>query len=482
MTIRLLPTYAISTCGSTITTSTVLTGDILLCPGNGLVIGASNLTLDCRAHTISGTWNGKPPTPSTISYGIITLGPGGINLSGIIVKNCLVKGFGIAYEINHVTGSTFQNNTASSNFRGFNLNVSSTNTITSNTAYGNTNLDFYSQRDSLATGPTDNNVFTNNKSTNTIRNDTNPHAGYGILGSNETISNNVAYFSGFHLSLNSSRVSYNTAINASTAFSIGNSLTGLSNKNGFSYNNAFNSSYGFVLTSGNFNNFTSNLASVGAVGFFLLGSSNNNLTLNAANSLNSVGYDVETALSLGNNNVFLSNTAQNDYVGFGTFNANGTVIAGNTITNGNLGMNVTVSANNRIYNNQIFNNNIGIEVVNSTGIVINSNRINNRLLGINLTFSSGNLIYNNYFTNGINAVDKSNNQWNISKTAGTNIILGSFLGGNFWSDYTGSDPDNDGLGDNLIPYNSSGRILHGGDFLPLVLPQGSLGGGRPLMV
>nr|QNO55706.1 hypothetical protein MNGCPPAP_00003 [Methanosarcinales archaeon ANME-1 ERB7] len=37
--------------------------------------------------------------------------------------------------------------------------------------------------------------------------------------------------------------------------------------------------------------------------------------------------------------------------------------------------------------------------------------------------------------------------------------------------YTGEDSDGDGLGDTQIPYNSSGSIENGGDYLPLVKPS-----------
>ncbi|MCD4842741.1 MAG: right-handed parallel beta-helix repeat-containing protein [Methanosarcinales archaeon] len=88
--------------------------------------------------------------------------------------------------------------------------------------------------------------------------------------------------------------------------------------------------------------------------------------------------------------------------------------------------------------------------------------------GIFLCLSSSNLIYNNHFNNTNNAFDNGNNIWSITKKAGTNIIGGPYLGGNYWSDYEGNDTNGDGLGDTLLPYNSSGNIRSGGDYHPLV--------------
>ncbi|MDY6960124.1 MAG: NosD domain-containing protein, partial [Halobacteriota archaeon] len=202
-------------------------------------------------------------------------------------------------------------------------------------------------------------------------------------------------------------------------------------------------------------------------GIFLDFSSNNTLIGNTASN-NHYGI----CLDHSDKNILTGNTADSNSYGIHLYDeCNDNTLTGNTANSNNRnGIYLDHSDKNILTGNTADSNSYGIYLYDecNNNTLIDNTATDNRY-GIYL-FSSNdnNLIYNNYFINTNNAFDDGTNIWNITKTPGTNIIGGPYLGGNYWSDYAGEDTDFDGLGDTMIPYNADGGITDGGDYLPLV--------------
>jgi len=227
-----------------------------------------------------------------------------------------------------------------------------------------------------------------------------------------------------------------------------------SNNSAIMDNTVCNNNYGGIWLSESSNNtiIDNNVSNNDVGGIWLFESSNNSLT---GNTVNDNIYD-GISLDYSNNNTLTGNTANNNYNGIWLSGASNNTITGNKASNNYIYHGIALSS--------ASNNN------NLTGNTVS----NNKRYGITLVSSNDNLIYNNYFSNTKNAQDNGNNHWNISKTAGTNIIGGQYLGGNYWSDYAGEDTNEDGIGDTLLPYDSLGNIQNAGDWLPLVTAEQKL--------
>jgi PGF-pre-PGF domain-containing protein len=225
-----------------------------------------------------------------------------------------------------------------------------------------------------------------------------------------------------------------------------------SNDNTLENNKVFSNNAGLLLLSSDRNSLINNKVTSKFNGIYMNMAWDNSFVSNTIYSCSNNGIslsDSPNATITDNNISFCNNGIR---VGFGAYNSTFTE---NTIFSNNCSFYLYFSENLLISDNVISDNNLyGFYMWDSDANTIENNIIsNNSESGMFLEhYSDYNLIYNNYLCNINNVQDDSSNKWNISKTEGTNIVGGPYLGGNFWANADGTgvsqiyiDSDKDGI-------------------------------------
>jgi parallel beta-helix repeat protein len=181
------------------------------------------------------------------------------------------------------------------------------------------------------------------------------------------------------------------------------------------------------------------------------------------------------------NNTLESNDLSNNYYGIDLVNSSNNTVNNNNVSSNSIGIQPSYSNSTTLRYNNVSNNTIGIELgwFSYRSLLIGNNVSFNEK-GIFLIISGNNSIYDNYFNNFVNydlitsfwygnIFFNYENSWNITKTAGTNILGDKYLGGNFWANPAGAglsqtcpDADKDGICDAQYTLDSNNI-----DYLPL---------------
>ena len=262
---------------------------------------------------------------------------------------------------------------------------------------------------------------------------------YMYISSSNTISHNIIKdnYKGIHL--------YDSTNNILTNNSIMNNYYGISlsasNTNTISENTiSSNSKSGiYVSDSSNATISDNNILKNDEFGVALIASSNSRFTGNDISLNNKYGIYLFNS----SYNVFLNNNmTSNQESGIWLSKSTNNLLADNIFSNEKFGIYVTNSTHNIFTKNNIYTNiQHGIRLDYSTNNTISGNDISkNWIRGILLYYSSNNTIFHNNFINNTGSLT------NINSTN----YLDNGIEGNYWSNYNGTDEDQNGIGDS--PY------------------------------
>jgi parallel beta-helix repeat protein len=231
-------------------------------------------------------------------------------------------------------------------------------------------------------------------------------------------------------------------------------------------NTCYDNGAGIFLYNSDNNTIMNNNVSNNQDGMYLHNSDNNKIINNTASNSTS-GRGIMLVLS--SNNQILNNTVnsnQDEGIVLMERPTSNNLIANNTVSsNRNYGIHLFAADNNKILNNTVLKNGVGIWLRGaSKNNEIANNIVLNNSYGIylgdpsnNLGNCSNNIIYHNDFVYNIMSVYSydSTNTWDNGYPSG----------GNYWSDYHGTDNNDDGIGDS--PYVIDANDT---DHYPLMAP------------
>jgi parallel beta-helix repeat protein len=431
------PTAPIQRDGSVYTFTDNISSD-----ADGVVIERDNMTLDGAGCTVQGTG---------------ASGSKGIDLSGrsnVTIKNVIIRYFWEGIILEYCSNNIISENNVTNNSFGIYLSESSNNSLSGNNITAN--------NDGVILEFSFNNVLRNNNMFNNKYD-------FGVYGydlsqfvNDVDVSNTVdgkpIYYwvneadkavpmdAGCVVLVNSTRI---TVRNLNLTKNTQGIRLAFTTNSTIAENSIANNDDGIRLEYSSNNSVSGNNITNHVDGIYLFESSNNSLSGN--NVTENIRYGI-MLYGYSNNNSIRGNNVANSFDGIYLDGSNNSVTENNITANIRCGIRLYYSPSNNS---------------------ISGNHIANNQYGIGLEGSSGNMFYHNNFINNINQVSSSDsvNVWDDGYPSG----------GNYWSDYNGTDlysgpyqneTGSDGIGDTpyVIDANNADRY----PFRPYVPVLGDL--------
>ena len=452
------PAAPLSTADNTTYTLT----DNITSNADGIVIERDNVTLDGAGYTVTGSGSGNGTTLTDRSnvtirnmtiknfgFGIWLSSSSNNSMSGnnltansyygvwlISSSNNSISGNDMTNNIDGIllwsssNNNTISENNLASNYYGIDIDSSSNNSIRGNNIVN----DYYGiwLESSSNNGINGNNVTANNVDGMWI----DSSSDNGISGNNVTANNDCGIWVS---SSSSNSISGNDITNSSVGISLDSSSS-----NSISGNNIANNSYGiwiyYVYSSSDNNSISgNNIAANNFMGVYLESSSSNSIS---GNTFTEDGLFVQNAYqnSVENNTVngkplvYLEGVANYSVDDAGQVilvRCDSVMVENLNLSSASVGVQLLETNNSIISGNNIVANNCyGIWLISSFNNSIAGNNIANNYYGIYFVFSSGNKVYDNFINNPSQVFShQSTNVWDNGYPSG----------GNYWSDYDGTD-------------------------------------------